>query len=54
MNDSGFMRVLQRFRKLPRDRKNFFDWDRAESDAIRQGRSIDQLHDERLDILRPF
>ena len=51
MNDPGLVGGLQRFGDLLGDREGFIDGDGASRDAIRQRRTLDELEDQRSNVL---
>ena len=54
MDDALLVRRFERFGDLPGDRQRFVDRDRSVRNAIGEGRSLDELHDERLHAVRVF
>ena len=54
MDDALLVRGVQCVCDLPGDGQRLVDGDRAVCNAIRQGWSLDQLHDERTDAIASF
>ena len=54
VNTAVFVRGVERIGNLPRDRQRFVGGDGTFGDAIRKGRTLDQLEDQRLGGLRVF
>ena len=52
MNDALLVRGFQGLRNLLGDRQRLIDRNRSLRDAVRERRSLDQLHDERLHTVR--
>jgi len=53
VDDAVFVRVLQGVGNLPGDRQRFVERDRPLCDPVRQCRTFDEFHDERLALRKP-